>query len=154
LWAPRGGRPLVRVTGSSMMFSADDRWMLIARTGQSRYFALWEVAAGRELRTFHGHVGGKGPWCVDISPEGRLMASASDDGVRIWALAAGRPIAGPLPTGPARSALFDPSGRSLITTGARSLQRWPLVIDPQGGVLHLGPPETLAVSTAPPADSR
>jgi len=154
LWAPRGGRPLVRVTGSYRMLSADDRWMLIARTGQSSYFALWEVAAGRELRTFHGHAGGKGPWCVDVSPEGRLMASASDDGVWLWDLAAGRPIAAHLPTGPVKTALFHPTGRSLITTGARGLQRWPLVIDPQGVVLHLGPPETLAASTAPLADSR
>jgi WD40 repeat protein len=136
------------------MFSADDRWMLIARTGQSRYFALWEVAAGRELRTFHGHGRGKGPWCVDVSPEGRLMASASDDGVWLWDLATGRPIAAPLPTGPVKTALFHPTGRSLITNGARGLQRWPLVIDHRGVVLRLGPPETLAASTAPLADSR
>jgi WD40 repeat protein len=155
LWAPRSsGRPVVRVAGSCMMFSADDRRMLIARTGQSAYFALWEVAAGRELRTFHGHVRGKGPWCVDVSPEGRVIATASDDGVRLWDLAAGRPIAGPLPTGPARSAWFHPTGRSLMTSGAQGLQRWPLALDPRGTAIRLGPPETLAASTAPAAYSR
>ena len=84
LWDPRGGRSLVRVPGAFRSFSADDRWMLIVRTGHSNHFAIWEVAAGRELRTFHGHVEGKGPWCVDVNPEGRLMASAGDDGVWLW----------------------------------------------------------------------
>ena len=154
LWDPRAGRPLMSVKGAFRTISADDRWMLIDRIGQSDHYALWEVATGRELRTFYGHVGGKGPWCVDVSPEGRLMASASDDGVWLWDLAAGRPIAAPLPTGRVKTALFHPTGQSLITTGARGLQRWPLVIDPQGVVLHLGPPETLAASSAPLADSR
>jgi serine/threonine protein kinase/WD40 repeat protein len=148
LWDPRGGRSLVRAPGAFRSFSADDRRVLIVRTGQSNHFAIWEVAAGRELHSFHGHAGRKGPWCVDVSPEGRLMASAGDDGAWLWDLAAGRPIAAPLPTGPLRSAWFDPEGRSLITSGARGLLRWPLVFEPGGVVLRLGPPERLAATTA------
>jgi serine/threonine protein kinase/WD40 repeat protein len=148
LWDPRGGRSLVSVPGAFRSFSADDRRVLLVRTGQSNHYAIWDLAAGRELRTLHGHVWGKGPWCVDVSREGRLMATASDDGVWLWDLASGRPIASSLPTGPVKSALFHPGGRSLITTGTKGLQRWPLVLDPRGAALRLGSPETLAASTA------
>jgi WD40 repeat protein len=81
------------------------------------------------------------------------MASAGDDGVWLWDLAAGRPIAAPLPTGQAKSAWFHPSGLSLLTTGARGPQRWPLIRDTRGATLRVGPPETLAESTSPIAYS-
>ena len=43
---------------------------------------------------------------LDITPDGRLLASAASDGVRLWDLAAGKEVAA-LPTGSADSVIFD-----------------------------------------------
>src|SRR5262249_25269764 len=134
LWDPRGGRSLVRMPGAFRSFSADDRRMLIVRTGNRNHFAISEGAAGRGRPSLQGPVGGRGPGCVDADRGGRLMASAGADGVWRWDLRAGRSSAG-LPAGLARFAWFDPGRRSLITTGARGLQRWPLVLDRRGATL-------------------
>jgi rRNA maturation protein Nop10 len=50
---------------------------------------LWDIRIGECVRTLEGHTGGI--WYLAVSPDGRLLASASLDGtVRIWELATGR----------------------------------------------------------------
>src|SRR5437899_9958003 len=56
--------------------------------------AIWEIAEGSECRTLHGHQGSdKGPWSIDFSPDSRLLATASGDGVRLWEAATGKELA-------------------------------------------------------------
>jgi hypothetical protein len=114
----------------------------------------WQVAAGRECRTFHGRTFLR--W-VAICPRGpfggRLMASASDDGVRLWDLAAtreGDKELAALPVGSCGRVHFDPNGESLITDGKVGLQRWPVVPDPQTGGPQIGPPQALGLSDRAP----
>ena len=83
----------------------------------------WQLAAGRECRTFQG--GSFLKW-VAMSPGGRLVASASNAGVQLWDLAAtheGDKELAALPIGAGARAYFDPKGESLITDGTRGLQR-------------------------------
>src|SRR5262249_38479232 len=93
----------------------------------------------------------KGPWSADFSPDGRLLASAHSDGVRLWDLAAGKEI--PFIDqrqqvnllGYIRSVIFQASGRSLITCGERGANLWPIEVDPQGANsgIRIGPPRLL-----------
>src|SRR5262249_4408036 len=95
---------------------------------------------GRECRTLSGHQGLKGPWGVDFSPDGRLMASGSHDGVRLWDLATAREIAR-LPV-ESYTVVFDPASGSLISSGADGLYRWPIehAADRGDAGLRIGPP--------------
>jgi WD40 repeat protein len=110
----------------------------------------WQLAPGRECRTFHGARSLK--W-VAVSPGGRLLASASEGGVQLWDLAAAREgdkELATLPVGVGARAHFDPKGESLITDGSRGLQRWPIAPDPATGGLRVGPPEPLGLSARAP----
>src|SRR5262249_30949677 len=86
--------------------------------------------------------GRKGPQYLTVSPDGRLIASCAKDGLRLWDLAGGREIAH-LPIGHVRSAFFADS-ESLITSGERGQDRWPIRLDAdQAGRLRIGPPQSL-----------
>src|SRR5262249_51908591 len=143
LLPPGTGQQLVSRPGGSyreFRFSPDDQ----------RLDDGWQVAAGRECRIFHGP---KQPDWAAISPQGRLMASVSADGVRLWDLAARRESDKLLDTLPVRTTMtnhFDPKGESLITNSAAGLQRWPITPDPEAGGLRVGPPQALGLSARAP----
>src|SRR5262249_51163610 len=111
----------------------------------------WQVATGRECRTFRGP---KKPSRIAISPSGRLMASVHEEGVQLWDLAAtreGDKLLATLPVGPSLAVHFDPKGESLLTDSKRvGLQRWPITADAETGGLQLGPPQSLGLSARAP----
>src|SRR5262249_33884086 len=76
-------------------------------------------------------------------PEGRLLASASGDGVRIWDVASGKEVAF-LNAGQHEAVLFHADGIRLYTFGRTGLRCWPIRPDSRGpGSLRIGPPELL-----------
>lgn len=144
LWDVVTGQQLVSIPGYGLHFDRDDRRLAYNFHDMKNEAGLWEVATGRECRTFHAiDEQGDGPWHVVIHPRARVMATASSDGVRLWDMAAGKEIAhlaaeyGCVP-------LFHPSGESLITSGTGGVLRWPLDIESQTNVWRLGPPDRLA----------
>ncbi len=150
LWDPFTGRLLVKASGTSdrlsTHFNLEDN--LLAYCKDQKDLILWRVARGQACRTLRGHAEArKGPLWVSISPDGHLLASAGDDGFRLWDLAASQEIAHlPLSTGDKNSVNFHPSGESLITCGDEGLHFWPLVPDQADGSLRVGPPRSLGLS--------
>jgi WD40 repeat protein/tRNA A-37 threonylcarbamoyl transferase component Bud32 len=145
LWDPYGGRQLLNIAGQMRGFhpgfALEPRLAYVNSTYDA---GLYEVAAGRECRTLTlaktGHAERRP---VDVSPDGRLLATAEGAVARLWDLVEWGEIAS-LPIPGNSSVLFQPDGRGLFTDGQGGLQRWPLALVQSEGkrVLRVGPPES------------
>ena len=100
----------------SVAFSADGRTALSGSGDET--LKLWEVATGRELRTFSGHT--NGVTSVGFSPDGRTVLSGSGDRtLKLWDVATGRELrtfSGH--TAGVYSVAFSPDGRTILSGGS------------------------------------
>src|SRR5580704_14455571 len=76
--------------GSQIAISPDGRLLASSGRGDSAV-GLWEIATGRELRTFSGS--GAVIYAVGFSPDGKLIAAQTgDQTVEIWDVVSGREV--------------------------------------------------------------
>ena len=152
LWDAASGEPLVSAPGRPEQFSPDDHRLAFVNAGK---VGVWDVELAPECRTLHPAMFGNRDerrevativW-ADFSPDGRLLATSDQDGVRIWEVETGRELA-QLKTSACETVLFDPDGQGLISSGRWGLYRWPIRPDPDRGpdAIRVGPPELLRES--------
>src|SRR5262249_19081826 len=111
----------------SVAFSPDGRTAL---TGfwEKKILKLWDLATGKELRTFTGHAADISS--VAFSPDGRTALSAGnyDQTVKQWDIATGtvlRTFTGH--GGPVHAVAVSPDGRTALSGGYdRTLKLWDL----------------------------
>jgi WD40 repeat protein len=73
----------------SVAFSADGRAFLSG--GSDKTLKLWDIATGREIRTFVGHT--DSVIAVAFSPDGRnALSGSSDRTLKFWDVATGKEI--------------------------------------------------------------
>jgi WD40 repeat protein/serine/threonine protein kinase len=108
-------------TASQMCLSPNRKWLAITWKSPAGFSTGVYDSSGKEqarLPDLH-----TGPiWALSFSPDGTRLASASDDGTaRLWEVASGRPVGGPL-RHPSRAkvlgAAFSPNGQRLATASA------------------------------------
>jgi len=140
LWDPATGNQLLSAFQDFRQFSRDGQHLACWRYN---VLSLWKVATPHHPTLSVVRPERAGPWGVEFSPDGRLLAGASDGGARLWDLSSGREIAF-LPLGRTCSAIFSPTGDSLVTASETGVRRWPMNTDLHSGILTLGPPTILA----------
>ncbi|MBP1682169.1 MAG: hypothetical protein H6Q35_2508 [Proteobacteria bacterium] len=103
-------------------FSPDGK--TVVSGGYDYTLKLWDVASGRELRSFVGHQGSVSS--VAFSPDGRTVASgggmvifsSKDHTIKLWDVATGRELRTLAGHGGAVNGLaFSPDGKTLVSAG-------------------------------------
>ncbi len=119
--------PQIGHTGGvhSVAFSPDGRFALSG--SEDLTLKLWEVATGKELRSFTGHTGSVSS--VAFSPDGRFAISGGGTSYRgelkLWDLATGeevRSFSGH--SSDVKSVAFSPDGRFGLSGSDRTLKLW------------------------------
>jgi WD40 repeat protein/serine/threonine protein kinase len=106
--------------------SPDGRTALTANDDHT--LKLWDLATGRQIRTFRGHTAGV--ICVAISPDGRTALSGSrDHTLKLWDISTGseiRTFVGH--SGDIWSLAISPDGRTAVSgSGDNTLKLWDVV---------------------------
>jgi eukaryotic-like serine/threonine-protein kinase len=142
-WDPFLCKELLNVPGCrAIQFSADDRRLAFC---ERNAVGLWEIA-DRESHLLYRVPGEKiRIYGLDISPDGRLVACADDNGVSLWDSLTFHQAAS-LPLDSTASALFCPDGRGLVTSSRSGVRFWPIQPGTQIGCLRFGPPERMSAS--------
>jgi serine/threonine protein kinase/WD40 repeat protein len=147
LWDTRTGRELFKTLSHipyTIRFSRNGR--LLAADVTDHQVRLWEVippcayqSLVREPHLGEGRYGNPA-----VSTKHPLLAVGMQDGVGLWELPGGRPLAF-LPLGHEHGVAFDPSG-ALISHGRTGELRWPVETVGPPGTLRIGPPQPLPLT--------
>jgi len=113
----------------SVDFSPDGKFAVSADS--DGILKLWEVATGRELRSFHGHSASVNS--VVFAPDGQyVLSGSSDNTLKLWEVATGNKLATYSGKKIAISAVaFSPDGRYVLSDFGRDLSLWDVVAGKQ-----------------------
>jgi serine/threonine protein kinase/WD40 repeat protein len=152
LWDAATARQAMQIPLSvKLQFSKDGRWLGFFWSGEE-HVQLLELAPTVEYYTLENSLepSQSGLYSCAPSPDGRLLAVAMEDGLRLWALP-GRNAIAFIPSGHTESATFEADGRALlICSEPAGLLRWPIhESDTSATELILGPPQQIEVPFPP-----
>jgi WD40 repeat protein len=145
LWNCPDYRPAVAARGYDSNFQCDfspeGQWL--AAGIRNEIVGLFQISFSSVLRHIYVlPLEERGVWCLDISPDGKLMAAGCTEGLRLLDFATGKEWAF-RPFRDCRSAIFTPDGSALVTCGSSGLARWPIERPTDANEVRLGPRESI-----------
>jgi eukaryotic-like serine/threonine-protein kinase len=141
LWCPYNGRLLLATPAnvSQPRFTKDGRQYGPEIEGNRLH--MLELASGRECRTLTPSLNGTIVFHDgSVSPDSRLLAVGTANGVIVWDMATGEELTR-LPLGDTAGCLFL-NNSELLTSGSRGVFSWPVHVGNTGA--SIGPPRQLA----------
>jgi RNA polymerase sigma factor (sigma-70 family) len=110
---------------------------LIAATGDTQTIRQWDVASGKELRSFSRQAD-RIPGSIALSPDGKTLASGSDQDVILWDALSGQEIARLIGHQKAVQAVaFSPDGKKLASGAIDNTVRiWDVATRTQTQLFH------------------
>jgi len=149
LWDPTTQRKAMQIplaashAAANLQFSRDGLWLGAFCSGEDHVQRL-EFVSPEEYFTLHSVGERLAPNASATSADGRLLAVAMADGVRLWDFPHRREIAR-VPCGAAEGVLFESGGAALwISATTNGLQRWPITHSGTNtSELRLGPPQRI-----------
>lgn len=126
-WDAATGREVRRFVGHTDFvehgdISSDGRHLVTS--SMDRTIRLWDTATGTELRRLEAK---RWPRSLAFSPDGRLVAAGTEDGVFVWEVGSGkehRRIAGQPAVAFCHAVGFSPDGRYLAANGGTRATVW------------------------------
>ena len=98
---------------------------ILASGSDDNAIKLWDVATGRELRTFKQTTSVKS---VAFSLDGRILASGGFTRIKLWDVASGKELKTLKGYKPISSIVFSPDGKLLALGGGGETKLWDMVM--------------------------
>jgi WD40 repeat protein len=151
-WDSSGSERYVYQEGAikALAFSPDNRWLVTVSDQQT--FKLWELATGKEARTFTGTGHAERVTSVAFSPDGRWLASGSEDHtIELWEVTTGREVRTFVGhTDNVNSVAFSPDGRWLASgSDDHTIKLWEVATDTPARTLAGHTDEVRSVAFSP-----
>jgi eukaryotic-like serine/threonine-protein kinase len=114
---------------TALAWSSDNRFLAAASDNKSIY--IWDATEGRQLAILEGHQARV--VTLAFSPNGRLLASSSFDGItRLWDIESAKALV----YGPGRPLNFSPDGRRLAFQDGLQMGIWEVADGPECRLLQ------------------
>jgi WD40 repeat protein len=100
--------------------------MLLADSGHNGRITFWDIASGREVRTFGRDAAANDVHDIAFSPDGRLLVSVGTDSiVRLWGVADGQLLNAMFHNNGLYGVAFSPDGRLVASASCdRTVKLW------------------------------
>jgi WD40 repeat protein/formylglycine-generating enzyme required for sulfatase activity len=121
----------------SVALSADGKWLA---AGSDQGVPLWDIAAGAEIRRFHGSIGPRTTHVVRFSRDGNgLFGAGGDQRTWLWHLESGELLREFWETHDVHALVLSRDGTFLVTgNNSRCAQHW--LMEPDNAPRKFGPP--------------
>jgi hypothetical protein len=117
-----------------------DRWLSYYRTWERT--ELLEISAEEESQVLPCSAAAGEGYSVAYSPDGRILVSTHDDGLRVWNARLPKESVH-IPGNVTRSVQFTCDGSGFITTGDREILWWPVQMEESTNDIIIGPAEPI-----------